>query len=113
MLRAPWKKITCTPADISIKTRFSPEMVKRIDASGTPLGRYIARFYQQGDGNDYMWDELAAAAWLDPSRDHQAGDSLLERGHRPRCRIRQHADVDRSRQAQNGGAAGDDPDGIG
>ena len=42
-------------------------MVKRIDASGTPLAHYIARFYQQGDGNDYMWDELAAAAWIDPS----------------------------------------------
>ena len=38
VLSAPWKKITCTPSDISIMTRFSPEMVKRIDASGTPLG---------------------------------------------------------------------------
>ena len=65
-LRAPWKKITCTLSDISIMTRFSPEMAKRIGASGTPLGKYVARFYQQGDGNDYMWDELAAAAWLDP-----------------------------------------------
>ena len=37
VLRAPWKKITCTPTDISIKTRFSPEMVKRIGAGGTPL----------------------------------------------------------------------------
>jgi purine nucleosidase len=42
-------------------------MVKRIEAGGTPLARYIARFYQPGDGNDYMWDELAAAAWIDPS----------------------------------------------
>ena len=66
-LRAPWRKITATPADISIKTRFSPAMVKRIEASGTPLARYVARFYQPGDGNDYMWDELAAAAWLDQS----------------------------------------------
>ena len=66
VLRAPWRKITCTPADISIQTRFSPAMVKRIEASGTPLAHYIARFYQPGDGNDYMWDELAAAAWLDP-----------------------------------------------
>jgi purine nucleosidase len=67
VLRAPWRKITCTPTDISITTRFSPEMVKRIGASGTPLAKYIVRFYQPGDGNDYMWDELAAAAWLDPS----------------------------------------------
>jgi purine nucleosidase len=67
VLRAPWKKITCTPTDISIKARFSPAMAKRIEAAGTPLARYIARFYQPGPGNDYMWDELAAAAWLDPS----------------------------------------------
>jgi purine nucleosidase len=67
VLRAPWKKITCTPTDVSIKARFSPAMVKRIETAGTPLARYIAHFYQPGAGNDYMWDELAAAAWLDPS----------------------------------------------
>jgi purine nucleosidase len=67
VLHAKWPKITCTPADISIKTRFSPAMVKRIEASGTPLALYLARFYQPGDGNEYMWDELAAAAWLDPA----------------------------------------------
>ncbi len=67
VLRAPWKKIVCTPTDISIKTRLTAEMVKQIDASGTPLGHYIARFFQPGMGNDYMWDELAAAAWIDPS----------------------------------------------
>jgi purine nucleosidase len=66
-LRAPWKKIICTPTDISIQTRFTPQMVKRIDASGTALAHYIARFYQPGEGNDYMWDELAAAAWIDPA----------------------------------------------
>ncbi len=67
VLTAPWKKITCTPVDISIKTRFSPAMVKEIAASGTPLARYVAKYYQPGLGFDYMWDELAAAAWLDPS----------------------------------------------
>jgi inosine-uridine nucleoside N-ribohydrolase len=67
VLRAPWRKITCTPVDISIKARLTPGMVKRIDASGTPLAHYIARFYVPGQGNDYMWDELAAAAWIDPS----------------------------------------------
>jgi len=67
VLRAPWKRIVCTPTDISIRTRLTPEMVKQIDASGTPLAHYIARFYQQGLGADYMWDELAAAAWIDPT----------------------------------------------
>jgi inosine-uridine nucleoside N-ribohydrolase len=66
VLRAPWKKIVCTPVDISIRTSFTRQMVDQINASGTPLARYIARFYQPGGGNDYMWDELAAAAWLDP-----------------------------------------------
>ncbi len=67
VLRAPWKKVTCTPTDISVKTRLTPAMIKQIDASGTPLAHYIARFYQTGQGGEYMWDELAAAAWIDPS----------------------------------------------
>ena len=67
VLRAPWKKIVCTPTDISLKVRFSPAAAKRIGASGTPLARYIEKYYLPGDGNDLMWDELAAAAWLDPS----------------------------------------------
>ena len=67
VLSAPWKKIICTPTDISIKTQLSPEMVVRIKAGGTPLGRYVARFYQPGVAGGYMWDELAAAAWIDPT----------------------------------------------
>ena len=67
VLRAPWKKIVCTPTDISVKTRLTPAMIKQIDASGTPLAHYIARFYQTGQGGEYMWDELAAAAWIDPT----------------------------------------------
>jgi inosine-uridine nucleoside N-ribohydrolase len=53
--------------DISIKTRLTPDMIKPIEAADTPLARYVAHFYQAGQGGEYMWDELAAAAWLDPS----------------------------------------------
>ncbi|HTQ56064.1 MAG TPA: nucleoside hydrolase [Bryobacteraceae bacterium] len=67
VLRAPWRKIVCTPTDISIKTRLTPAMVKRIESRGTPLARYISRYFQPGQGADFMWDELAAAAWIDPS----------------------------------------------
>jgi purine nucleosidase len=67
VLRASWKKIVCTPTDISIKTRLTPEMIQQIAASGSALSRYIARFYQTGQGGEYMWDELAAAAWVDPT----------------------------------------------
>jgi inosine-uridine nucleoside N-ribohydrolase len=67
VLGAPWKKIVCTPTDISVKTLRTPAMVKQIDASGTVIGHYIARYFQAGGGADIMWDELAAAAWIDPS----------------------------------------------
>lgn len=67
VLRADWKKITCTPTDISIQTRITPAMVQEIRASGTPLAQYLARYFQPGPGSDYMWDELAAAAWIDPT----------------------------------------------
>ena len=67
VLRAPWKKMVGTPTDISIKTRLTPDMMQQIKESGTPLANYLARYYQQGLGADYMWDELTAAAWLDPT----------------------------------------------
>ena len=67
VLRAPWKKIVCTPTDISIKTHVTPAIMKQIEASGTPLARYVARFAMFDPGADIMWDELAAAAWIDPT----------------------------------------------
>jgi purine nucleosidase len=67
VLRAPWKKIVCTPTDISLKTHITPAMAKQIGAAGTPLARYIERFAMFSPGADIMWDELAAASWIDPS----------------------------------------------
>ena len=66
VLRAHWAKITCTPVDISIKTHLTPDLVKEITRSQTPVARYIAKYARPGGSFDYMWDELAAAAWLDP-----------------------------------------------
>jgi inosine-uridine nucleoside N-ribohydrolase len=67
VLHAPWRKIICTPSDISVKTQVTHAMIKQIDASGTPLARYVVRFAMFTPGADIMWDELAAAAWIDPS----------------------------------------------
>jgi purine nucleosidase len=67
VLRAPWKKIVCTPTDISIKTHVTPALIKQIESSATPLAAYISRFAMYSPGADIMWDELAAAAWIDPS----------------------------------------------
>jgi inosine-uridine nucleoside N-ribohydrolase len=63
VLRAAWPKITCTTVDISVKTRLTKEMIRQIGQAPTPLAKYLAKYGQEG----YMWDELAAAAWLDPS----------------------------------------------
>jgi len=66
VLRAPWKKIVCTPTDISVKTHMTAALVKQIESAGTPLARYISKFAMLTPGADIMWDELAAAAWIDP-----------------------------------------------
>jgi inosine-uridine nucleoside N-ribohydrolase len=67
VLRAPWKKIVCTPTDVSVKTHMTAALVKEIEASGTPAARYIAKFAMLTPGADIMWDELAAVAWIDPA----------------------------------------------
>jgi inosine-uridine nucleoside N-ribohydrolase len=67
VLRAAWKKIVCTPSDISVKTHVTPAMMKQIETSHTALARYVVRFAMFSPGADVMWDELAAAAWIDPS----------------------------------------------
>ncbi|HLZ43079.1 MAG TPA: nucleoside hydrolase [Candidatus Sulfotelmatobacter sp.] len=67
VLRAQWKKIVCTPTDVSVKTHLTAALVKEIEAAGTPLANYVAKFAMLTPGADIMWDEIAAAAWLDPS----------------------------------------------
>lgn len=67
VLRAPWKKMVCTPTDISVKTHVTRGMMKEIEASGSAPARYVSRFAMYSPGADIMWDELAALAWIDPS----------------------------------------------
>jgi purine nucleosidase len=63
VMRAPWKKITITPIDISVKTRLSPDLRAAIAKADTPVAHYLTRF----SGSSFMWDEIAAVALLDPS----------------------------------------------
>lgn len=67
VLRAPWKKIVCTPVDISVKTRMSQELIDRIKTGTTPAARYIGTYARLRGNYNYLWDELASVAWLDPS----------------------------------------------
>jgi purine nucleosidase len=62
VLRAPWKKVTVTTVDISVKTRLSKAMIAEIAKSQAPAAQYIAKYADE----EYMWDELAAASWLEP-----------------------------------------------
>jgi inosine-uridine nucleoside N-ribohydrolase len=67
VLEAPWKKIVCTPVDISVKTRFTDAMVAEIKKSNSGAAQYVVKYFLADQGGSYMWDELAAAAWIDPT----------------------------------------------
>ncbi len=63
VLRAPWKKITITPIDISVKTRYTLDTKAAIAKAGTPVTQYLDKYSLPG----YMWDEIAGVALIDPS----------------------------------------------
>jgi purine nucleosidase len=67
VLHASWKKIVCTPVDVSVKTALTTELVNRIKAGTSPASRYVGQYARLRSQYNYLWDELAAAAWLDPS----------------------------------------------
>jgi purine nucleosidase len=66
-LRASWPKITVTTVDVSIETQLTQKMLAELGASQEPAAQYIARYTREAGPGNYLWDELAAAAWLDPS----------------------------------------------
>ena len=63
VLRAPWKKVTITPIDISVKTHFTKEIQATISKANTPITQYLDKYSLPG----YMWDEIAGAALIDPT----------------------------------------------
>ena len=85
VLRAPWKRIICTTVDISAKTRLTADLIDRIKASDSPAARYVGTYVRLHGEYNYLWDELAAAAWLDPSlitaKETRYLDVNLDRGY--------------------------------
>lgn len=70
-MRVPWPDKELTPIDVCHKTRMSKDLIQRIATADTPLARYMREAYL-GPTTDpgiftYMWDELAAAAIIEPS----------------------------------------------
>ena len=64
VLRAKWARIDLTTVDISVKTRFTLEMLAEIARSPNPAAQYLVKYTGEFY---YLWDELTAAAWLDPT----------------------------------------------
>jgi len=108
-LRAKWAKVTVTTIDVSLKTRFEPEVLDGIKDSKAPAAVYAVQYLKKGDVANYLWDELAACAWLDPSlitrerdvymdvnTDHGAfyGDTMIWTGAPPLPTSLVHAQMD-------------------
>jgi purine nucleosidase len=69
VMSAPWKRVTITPVDISVKTSLSEDRKAAIAKSDSPTAQYLTKYSRPGGGGGaaYMWDEIAAAAVIDPS----------------------------------------------
>jgi len=63
VLHAHWPRVVVTTVDISVKTHMTDDLIGQIRKGKTPAAQYVAQYAQAG----YLWDELAAVAWLDPS----------------------------------------------
>jgi inosine-uridine nucleoside N-ribohydrolase len=63
VLHAKWPRVVLTTVDISVKTRMEKELIEDVRKSSAPGAQYVAKY---ADAN-YLWDELAAVSWLDPS----------------------------------------------
>ena len=64
MLHGAWKAITMVPLDATTDTHFTAELLAEVASKETPVGRYLSKY---GEAGYPMWDEVAAAVWLDPS----------------------------------------------
>jgi inosine-uridine nucleoside N-ribohydrolase len=63
VLRSPWARIVVTTVDISVKTRMDKTLTAEIAKGRSPSAQYVAKYEQ----DSFLWDELAAVAWLDPT----------------------------------------------
>jgi purine nucleosidase len=63
VLHAPWPRTVITTVDISLKTKMDQDLISQIGKSKHPAAQYTAKY---AEGN-YLWDEIASVAWLDPS----------------------------------------------
>ena len=65
VLRANWPSMICTTVDVSLKTHRSADILARIRKGRSAISRYVSQY--TAVNSDYLWDELAAAALLEPA----------------------------------------------
>ena len=75
VLHAAWPRVSCSPIDVSQEVRSTPEMFAAIARAGTPLARYLDQF---GQRSRPLWDEIAAATWIDPTLVTHSADLFLD-----------------------------------
>lgn len=63
VFNAPWHKIAVTSVDISLQSMYTDKMQSTIAKSDGPVAQYLAKYDTE---RYYMWDEIAALAWLHP-----------------------------------------------
>ncbi len=63
VFHAHWPRFILTTVDISIKTRMEKSLIEQVAKGSTPAAQYVAKYAEA----NYLWDELAAVSWLDPS----------------------------------------------
>ena len=63
VLHAHWPRFVLTTVDISVKTRMEKSLIDEIAKSSAPAAQYVVKYAEP----NYLWDELAAVAWLDPT----------------------------------------------
>ena len=63
VLHARWPRVTLTTVDISVKTRMDTRLIGELARASTPGAQYLAKYAEAS----YLWDEIAAVAWLDPT----------------------------------------------
>jgi purine nucleosidase len=62
VLHVKWPRVVLTTVDISVKTHMEKSLIEQVRKSAEPAAQYVAKYAEPG----YLWDELAAVAWLDP-----------------------------------------------
>jgi purine nucleosidase len=63
VLHARWPRVVVTTVDISVKTLMDKELIEQVRKGPTAAAQYVAKYASA----NFLWDELAAVAWLDPS----------------------------------------------